>query len=102
MKPRPTNPFPTLLFTLAFIMGGVTFTNAQDSTTHITQDTTITQKPTSRNSTFRRLLPHWNIDVKKSDGPTAAGVIIRTNPITWAAYYSFEYILRNVFWVPGS
>jgi hypothetical protein len=102
MLPPPTNHFLTLFFTLVFIMGVVICTKAQDSTAHITQDTTITQKPAPHNSTFRRLLPHWNIDVKKSDGPTAAGVIIRANPITWAAYYSYEYILRNVFWVPGS
>jgi hypothetical protein len=90
MLPLPTNPFPTLLFMLAFTMGAITFTKAQDSTTRISQDTTIIEKPASRNSKFHRLLPHWNIGVKKSDGPTAVGIIIRTNPITWATYYSYE------------
>ena len=104
MLPPPTNPFLTLFFTLAFIIGAVTSTKAQDSTTHFNQDTTITNKPvapTSRNTKFHRLLPHWNISVKKSDGPTAVGVMIRTNPCTWVVYYSYEYVLRNVFWAPG-
>lgn len=97
----PINPFLTLCFILAFIMGAVTTTKAQDSTAHLTQDSTIIDRCAPRSNKFHRLLPHWNISVKKSDGPTAVGVMIRTNPCTWVVYYSYEYVLRNVFWVPG-
>ncbi len=37
----------------------------------------------------------------RSNGPTAAGVMIRVNPAMWVIYYSYEYVVRNVFWVPG-
>jgi hypothetical protein len=79
--------------------------NGQDSTYVPVIDSTIMNNPVithPHKKGFRRLLPHWNMSEKRSDGPTALGVIIRANPCTWVFYYSYEYVLRNVFWVPGS
>jgi hypothetical protein len=90
---------------MVFIMCSTFFANGQNSTTVSITDSTITGKPVTTNlrkKGFHRLLPHWNMKEKKSDGPTALGVIIRANPCTWVFYYSYEYVLRNVIWVPGS
>lgn len=104
MFPRPTNLFLPFLF-MAFIMCTAFFAKGQDSTALSIIDSGNANKPVPTHSPktrFRRLLPHWNMSEKRADGPSALGVIIRTNPCTWVLYYSYEYVIRNVFWAPGS
>jgi len=96
-------PPPYLLYyaLLLIMLSTCLVTHAQDSTQAAISDSLpVAKYPTKKKIILRSILPHWDTYKSRPEGPSTLGILIRVNPCTWVLYYSYEYVLRNIFVVP--